>query len=201
MRMKKFLVLIAILGLMFAVGCSQQRANTTSVKDNVEKQFEQADMDDINIDEDREHKVLTLKGDVKSADIKDRAESMAKAAAPGWTIANELLVQPEGDNKADDIASEEDKAIKAQWDAWTEKNNVDGIDFDVKNGVVTLEGNVKSAAEEASLMKAAKNIKGVQQVVDKLEIGDRASVTGTDMDNDGHKDTAKPGDDPSSKKK
>ena len=183
MRMNRFLVLIAILGLVFAVGCSQQRAETTSVKDNVEKQFEQAQLQNVNIDEDREHKVLTLKGDVRSEDMKSRAEEIAKNSAPGWTVANELLVQPEGDNRADDIASEEDKAIKAQWDAWATKNKADGVNVDVNNGVVTLEGNVQSAAQKASFEKAAKNIKGVQQVVNKLEVGDRAGAAAAGDDN------------------
>jgi hyperosmotically inducible periplasmic protein len=176
MRMTRISVLIAIFALVFTIGCSQQQANTASVKDNIEKQFETAKLDNINIDEDREHKVLTLKGDVDSADMKQRAEEIARNAASGYTIANEIGVRPEGaaGDQAEDVASEQDKAIKAQFDAWATKNRVEGVDVDVKNGVVTLEGNVRNASQKASYEKAAKGIKGVEQVVNKLEVSNAA---------------------------
>lgn len=44
------------------------------------------------------------------------------------------------------------------------------IDVDTKNGVVTLTGPVKSAAEKAEAIRIAKSTKGVKSVVDKLTI-------------------------------
>jgi hyperosmotically inducible protein len=44
------------------------------------------------------------------------------------------------------------------------------IDVDTKDNVVTLTGNVKSAAEKAEAIRLAKTTKGVSRVVDKLTI-------------------------------
>jgi osmotically-inducible protein OsmY len=44
------------------------------------------------------------------------------------------------------------------------------IDVDTKDGVVTLTGPVKSAAEKAEAIRLAKTTKGVKSVVDKLTI-------------------------------
>jgi len=44
------------------------------------------------------------------------------------------------------------------------------IDVDTNNGVVTLTGPVKSAAEKAEAIRLAKNTTGVKSVVDKLKI-------------------------------
>src|SRR5512146_283909 len=53
---------VAIL-LSLAAGCSQQRANTPAAKDQVEKALKLSGMDKINVDEDRDKGVITLKGD------------------------------------------------------------------------------------------------------------------------------------------
>jgi osmotically-inducible protein OsmY len=44
------------------------------------------------------------------------------------------------------------------------------IDVDTKDNVVTLTGNVRSAAEKAEAIRLAKTTKGVARVVDKLTI-------------------------------
>ena len=44
------------------------------------------------------------------------------------------------------------------------------IDVDSKNGVVTLTGNVRTAAEKTKALALAKNTDGVKSVVDKLKI-------------------------------
>lgn len=44
------------------------------------------------------------------------------------------------------------------------------IDVDTKDGVVTLTGTVKSAAEKAEAVRLAKTTKGVKSVVDKLTV-------------------------------
>ena len=58
------ITMAASLALILSVGCSQQRANNPSVKDNVENSLKQAGFDKVNVDEDRDKGVITLKGDV-----------------------------------------------------------------------------------------------------------------------------------------
>src|SRR5207302_2419949 len=91
-RLKAIAVLLLVLTVL--VGCA--KSTKPSVKDNVEQSLKQAGMGDINVDEDRDKGVITLKGDVKSDDEKQRAGQTAQQAAPGAVVANELGVRPEG---------------------------------------------------------------------------------------------------------
>lgn len=171
MRFYKIVAVLAIVTLLFAIGCSQNRANV-SVKDQVEKQFETAGLKDVDLNEDREKKVLTLNGEVKNDAMKSRAEEVARTAAPGWVIANQIAVRPEGADNADEVANETDKAIKARFDAEMAKFNFKhaDIEVDVKEGVITLDGEVNSKAQADQIAKAAAKIEGVKQVVNKIEL-------------------------------
>jgi osmotically-inducible protein OsmY len=48
----------------------------------------------INVDTFAETKTVVLRGSVPTADMKARAESVARREAPGYTIKNELAVVP-----------------------------------------------------------------------------------------------------------
>jgi len=45
------------------------------------------------------------------------------------------------------------------------------IDVDTQDGVVTLSGNVATAAEQANALRLARNTRGVKRVVDKMTVG------------------------------
>lgn len=47
------------------------------------------------------------------------------------------------------------------------------IDVDSKDGVVTLTGTVRTAAEKTKAIAVAKNTEGVKSVVDRLKVGDK----------------------------
>jgi len=44
------------------------------------------------------------------------------------------------------------------------------VKYDVKNGVVTLTGNVNSQSKRATVQNMTKNVPNVQQVVNELEV-------------------------------
>jgi hyperosmotically inducible periplasmic protein len=174
MRSRNLLVIAAAaLLLAFTVGCSQQRAGTAAAKDNVEKALKQSGIEHVNIDEDRDKGVITLKGDVPSEDLKMRAQQVAQQVAPGRVIANELAVRPVGlEHEAKKIESNVDDGIEHNLKAAITAHRWDNqhIRFDVKNGVVTLKGDVDTPAQRAEVEKVAANIPGVQQVVNELEV-------------------------------
>jgi hyperosmotically inducible protein len=172
MRATRVLVAILAVAMIFALGCAQQRASNPSVKDNVENSLEQAGLQSVNVDEDRDKGVITLKGEVKTDAEKARAEEVARQAAGNSIIANQLLVTGADEGKAEDVASATDDAIEAQFKAWVEKNNLtkQDISADAKNGVLTLTGDVDNAAIRSRVERDAAKITGVQQVVNKLEI-------------------------------
>ncbi|HUR36834.1 MAG TPA: BON domain-containing protein [Terriglobales bacterium] len=172
MRGTRLIAALAALTLILTFGCSQQRATNPSVKDNVSKSLETAGFKDINVDEDRDKGVITIKGKVGSQDDKTRAEDIARQAAGNSVVANELLVTGANEDRAEDVASATDDAIEAEFDAMIEKANLKDqhINKDAKNGVLTLTGDVDTAAQRASIEKNAAKIKGVTQVVNKLEV-------------------------------
>jgi hyperosmotically inducible protein len=172
MRSGKYLFVVGLLVLSFAVGCSQQRANPPA-KDNVEQALKQNGFDNINVDEDRAKGVITLKGDVTSDERKQLAGQVAEKAAPGRVVANELAVRPVGaEGRAKDIQSNTDDAIESQFKAAVAAQNWKNqhIRAEAKNGVLTLKGDVDTAEQRAEIEKVAASLTGVQQVVNELEV-------------------------------
>ena len=58
-----------------------------------------------------------------------------------------------------------------------------GINVDVVNDVVTLKGNVETAAQKASAVKTAKAVEGVKSVTDQLKVVPEGSSTGSNSNN------------------
>ena len=93
MRSIKVISAAAALAVALSVGCSQQRANNPSVKNDVKNSLKQAGFDKVSVDEDRNKGVVTLKGEVATAEDKAKAEQTAQAVAGNDIIANEILVR------------------------------------------------------------------------------------------------------------
>jgi hyperosmotically inducible protein len=168
-----FVCAAVLAALAFSTACTQQRANTPAVKEDVERALKQAGLDKINVDENRDKGVITLKGDVNAEADKTRAAEVAQSAAAGRVIANEIAVRPEGaEGQARKIDSNTDDAIenyfKAQITAHRWENQ--HVQFNAKNGVLTLHGDVDTAAQRAEMEKVAAKVPGVQQVVNELEV-------------------------------
>jgi hyperosmotically inducible protein len=164
-------VVVVAAAVLSGAGCN--RSNNASVKDNVVQALKQAGFDDINVDEDRDKGVITLKGEVKDEDAKSRAGRVAQGAAGSRVIANELAVRPPGaESTAKDIQSNTDDAIKDHWKAAVAANHWGNqhIDADVKNGVITLKGDVDRPAQRAAMEKTASSLPGVQQVVNEIDV-------------------------------
>ena len=58
------------------------------------------------------------------------------------------------------------------------------VDVDTRNGVVTLSGDVQSAAAKEQAIRIARQTDGVRDVVDQLHVGESAATAGTYRDND-----------------
>ncbi len=177
MRTKLFALLTALLlALAVMVGCSQNRANTPSAKENVERGLDQASLKGIDVSEDRDKGVLTLKGTVKDEAVKAQAEQIAKANAGNEIVANEIDVRPEGEEgAARKIEGNVDDGIKDNLKAAFTANHLDNqhIRSDVKEGVVTLKGDVDTMAERQNAEKIAASVPNVTQVVNELTVKGR----------------------------
>jgi hyperosmotically inducible protein len=182
MRANRYVVAIAALALMISVGCTQRRAANPSMKDNVENSLKQAGFDKVNVDEDRDKGVITIKGDVNSQADKQRAEEVARQAAGNSVVANEILVTGGNEDRAENVAGNKDDAIESNFKAYVEQSNLGNqhIRADAENGVLTLTGDVDTAAQRMKVEQDAAKIEGVTQVVNKLEVkGGKGRNAGT----------------------
>jgi osmotically-inducible protein OsmY len=115
--------------------------------------------------------VVTLAGYVKSYTDKYEAEAAAKRVASVRAVANDLEVRlPSVDEKPDpDIARDAVAAIKSQLPISSEH-----IKVVIKNGWVSLEGQVEWQYQRQTAEKAVRRIKGVKGVSNLIQLRPRA---------------------------
>jgi hyperosmotically inducible periplasmic protein len=173
MRITRVLALLAILAAVFTIACSQQKASTPDVTNQIQDSLKSNNLDNVKVSEDKDKGVVTLSGDVKDEQAKAQAEDIAKQNAGGLIIANEIGVRPEGaEGDAKKIDSSLDNGIEDNFKAALTAKGMDNqhIRFDSKNGVITLKGDVDSPSQRESAEKMAAKIPNVSQVVNELEV-------------------------------
>jgi len=163
---------LSVLAIFLALGCSGNRSSNPALKDAVTKALQQADLQKVTVDEDREKNLITLGGTVHSPDAKNRAMDVAKAAAPPRVIANQISVQPvDQESAARKISSDVDSAIEKEYQAVLIANHLDkGIHYKAKNGVLTLSGKVDTPDDRQAAQQLASSVPNVQQVINELQV-------------------------------
>jgi osmotically-inducible protein OsmY len=165
--------------LLVGMACSSQRAaqtanpDTNSYKDGIKQALQQAELQDVSVDENQDRNTITLGGKVHSENARMQAEQVAKAAAGGRIIANEISVQPVGAESASkDIASDLDGAIEKNYKAALLAKGLDKehIRFDAKNGVLTLKGRVKNPSSRSAAEELAQATPNVRQVLNQIDV-------------------------------
>ena len=171
---RPFLLGAAVLlgGAMVIAGCNNNKAHPDE-KSAVTNSLNGNNLGSVDVSQDREKGVMTLKGNVASADQKEQAESLAKQAAPDYTVANEIGVRPPEAANAGAVASNLDSAIEDNFKAAIkahENLNDQSISGSAKNGTLVIKGSVKTAAQKKEVGTLAKQVPNVQQVVNELEV-------------------------------
>src|SRR6185437_6957724 len=153
MRVKSLMATLAAFLLCLAIGCTSNKANTPDVKDQVSKALANAGYKDVKVAANNDKQLVTLTGDVKTQEDKDKAEDVAKSAATK-------------------IDSNVDDAIEKDFKAVIIANRLEKkhIRFDAKNGVLTLKGDVDTPGERQQVEKLAASVPNVQQVVNELDV-------------------------------
>jgi hyperosmotically inducible periplasmic protein len=176
--MKKLKLSAGMLTL-FAVGaiagCSGTSAKSPDVSDSIRKSLDQAGFKNVSISQDRDKGVVTIGGQVGSQSDKLQAESIAKSYAGAQVVADEIAVVPVGAEKeAKAMNSDLDKGIEQNLDAALIQNHMQkSVKYDVKNGVVTLTGEVNSQSKRNNAESVASRVPNVQQVVNDLQVKDQ----------------------------
>jgi hyperosmotically inducible periplasmic protein len=172
-RVSVLTVALAVAMGLGALGTGCASRNNPSVKDNVKKSLEQADLKDVTVSEDRDKNLVTLGGTVHSADAKQRAAEVAQASAGGRVVANEVSIRPvDQEGAAKQISSNVDSGIENNYKAALIANGLDKqhIRFDSKNAVLTLKGSVKNAQLKQQAQQVAQSVPNVQQVINELKV-------------------------------
>ena len=166
-------LLTSLLGLAALAGCNRDTQHP-DVKDDVNNAMTRNNLGVVKVAQDRDKGVITLSGDVETADQKAQAESVAKQTAPGYAISNELGVRPIGsESQAKAVDSNLDSAIQDNYKAALKAHkNLDdqSISYDSKNGTLVLKGSVKTAEQRTEANTLAKNIPNVKEVVNEIQV-------------------------------
>ena len=173
MRVKTLGAALASLLLALAIGCSTNKANTPDVKDQVSKALDNAGYKNLKVAVNNDKQLVTLSGDVKTQEDKDKVEEIAKNTANGYVVSNEVGVRPEGvEGAARKIDSNVDDAIEKDFKAVIIAHRLEKqhIRYDAKNGVLTLKGDVDTPALREQAEKLAASVPNVQQVVNELDV-------------------------------
>jgi hyperosmotically inducible protein len=171
---KTSLLLVSCMALLVSVGAwGQMLGKSHSEADSVKNALKQADLKDVTVSDDADKNTITLGGTVHSEEAKHRAAEVAKSAAGNRQIANEISVQPVGDEShARSIASNRDDAIEDNYKAELLAHHMDNlsIHYKAKNGVLELTGSVKNGGQRKEAEELAKKVPNVQQVVNQLDV-------------------------------
>jgi len=164
--------------LLFA-GCSNEAQKSPDVASDIRKNLDQAGLRDVSVSQDRDKGVVTLTGTTQSDDDKARAESIARSIAPSQVVSDQIAVRPAGEETiAKKVDSDLDKGIEKNFDAVLVRQKLDSdVKYDVKNGVITLKGEVNSQSRRAAVERMAKNVPNVKQVVNELEVKNQKATS------------------------
>ncbi|MGI9101936.1 MAG: BON domain-containing protein [Terriglobales bacterium] len=162
--------------LVIGIACSSNRNEPAAAKNDkqsVEKSLDQAGFSGIRVDWDKDKKVLSLNGRVRSPELKAKAGEVAQASAPGEVVSNQLSIEPvDVESKAKSIEKNLDASIEKDYKAVLIANKLDDqrIRFHSKNGVLTLDGKVKTMDQRTEAEKLGTTVPNVSQVVNKLDV-------------------------------
>ncbi|MGB8261466.1 MAG: BON domain-containing protein [Terracidiphilus sp.] len=168
-RLIAALLALAVIGAM--AGCKPS-TKSPDVSQAILKSLDQAGLKDVTVTQDTDKGIVTLGGQVATEDQKAQAELLAKRIAGTEVVANQIAVIPAGGaNDVHAVNSDLDQGIEKNLDAALIQNKMkDLVNVSVKNGVVTLSGEVSSEDLRTNLEKLATGVPNVKQVVNAVSV-------------------------------
>jgi hyperosmotically inducible protein len=159
-------------------GCSSAPPKSPDVSSDVRKALDESGFKDVSVSQDRDKGVVTLGGHVPGEGDKSQAESITKSIAGGQVVADQIAVIPPGADDVKTINSDLDKAIEKNLDAVMLQDKLSKlVKYDVKNGVVTLTGDVISQSMRSDVARIASSVPNVKQVVNELQVKNQKATS------------------------
>ena len=164
--------LLMLLAIGTMVGCSGPSSKSPEVSESIRKSLDQAGLKTVSVSQDRDKGIVTLGGQVTSENDKSQAESLAKSFAGAQVVADQIAVIPVGiEKEAKAVSSDLDQGIEKNLDAALIQNKLHkSVKYEVKNGLVTLTGEVNSEDKRTRAEKVATGVPNVTQVVNNLQV-------------------------------
>ena len=170
-RSFQFAAAVLFAATILSSGC--QGNNHADEKSAVVSSLQNNNLGSIDVSQDRDKGVMTLKGNVADAGAKQQAESLTRQAAPDYIVADEIGVRPPDASNPGSVASNLDSAIEDNFKAAIKAHgNLDdqSIHGSAKNGTLLIKGSVKTAAQKNEAGTLAKKVPHVNEVVNELEV-------------------------------
>ena len=162
--------LACLAAVVFAATLAACSRNSNDPKDRVDKALSDANVKGVHTSYDKDGNVVHLTGTVDNTDQKQRADQIAnEAVGTSGRVLDEIKVQGVDDKTAGD----QDALIRDTLKNEVSKDQVlqdRSISFDVNNSVVTVKGNVRTAAEKDRVSEMVKRVPGVKQMANELEV-------------------------------
>jgi osmotically-inducible protein OsmY len=176
--LKKLFSSWAMVGLLVPVlaGCQPDRtADMDRDRDyaaQVNDNLRQNNLDDVRADWREDERQLRLSGEVASADQRTRAEQLAEqVVGTAGMIVNEVRVEGVDTQAIDNHIEERLEHLFEDRDTWAPLNFTgEGVSFDAEARVVTITGTVESQAIRDRIEQEVRQIEGVREVVNELEV-------------------------------
>ncbi|MGB8493198.1 MAG: BON domain-containing protein [Candidatus Acidiferrum sp.] len=171
-KLRLSVTMLTLLAVGTLAGCSETPRKSPNVSDSIRKSLDQAGFKDVSVSQDRDKGIVTLGGQVASENDKAQAESIAKSLAGAQVVADQIAVIPVGvEKEAKAVNSDLDAGIEKNLDAALIQNKMHGsVKYEVKNGVVTLTGEVNSQSKRDRAERVATGVPNVKQVVNDLQV-------------------------------
>jgi hyperosmotically inducible protein len=161
------LKLMSIVAVACALAACHQAPNPS---DEAERALKAANLTSVQVEWDGDARIAHLKGTVDSSADRQRAEDVAESAVgTSGRVLNELTIKGLNDETADDLDGRIRSALRRMVDNDATLNGRN-IEFEVANGVVTVKGDVRSAAEKAKVSEIVRAAPGVKDMANALEI-------------------------------
>ncbi|HLH38914.1 MAG TPA: BON domain-containing protein [Bryobacteraceae bacterium] len=176
--MKFKIVLFTAIAAVAFTGCGSS-SDYPDVTGNVKDALKANGLGQVNVSQDRQKGVVTLSGTLPSDADKAKAEQLAKNEAGNQVVADEIAVAPPGNEHDTKTANSDiDKAIEKNLDAALIQNGLKkAVNYSVKNGVVTLTGDVKTQALRNQAAEVAKSVPNVAQVVNEIQLKNQPATS------------------------
>lgn len=157
---------------ILAIGLSLTACSksTRDPSDKVSVALKEANLRDVDVNYDRDERVVHLKGTVGTAGERAQAEEIAdRAVGTSGKVLNKVTVKGVDETTTDDNDGRIKDRLKEMVDNDPQLKNRD-IGFTVNNGAVEIRGSVASPVEKSKVAEMVRSVDGVRDVANDLEI-------------------------------